>query len=244
MGVGGDDHGGGAHCHRCGGRGKTESGEGERSGGDGDGQQVVGGRPHQVLNHLGVGRYGQIDDAGNTAWVAGDQHHTRGFNGNICASADGDTDIGSSEGRCVIDAVTDHGNGQAPSLKLGYFGILIFGEYLGKHLVDAKLCGYGVGDLLSIAGDHDHLFASLMEGIDRDAGFGANLIGQRERTDNCSVAEDVENGTTCTAPLFERVHQLVGFAGIEMGKQGWPANGDLMTVDGALDPATGERSKF
>ena len=39
----------------------------------------------------------------------------------------------------VVDAVTDHGDGQAARLELGDLGVLVLGKDLGHHLVDAEL---------------------------------------------------------------------------------------------------------
>jgi hypothetical protein len=92
LGVGGHDRGRCAHCYRSSCGRKADSGEGERAGGDWDGQQVVASGPDEVLDHLDVGGCGQVDDPGNTSWVARDQHHTRGFDGDVRAGADGNSD--------------------------------------------------------------------------------------------------------------------------------------------------------
>ena len=41
-----------------------------------------------------------------------------------------------------------------PRLEVGDRAVLVFGEDLGEHLVDAELAADGVGDLAGVAGDH------------------------------------------------------------------------------------------
>ncbi|EJW98702.1 hypothetical protein EVA_13192 [gut metagenome] len=38
------------------------------------------------------------------------QHNISCINGNICTGTNGNTDVSTGESRCIVDAVTHHGN--------------------------------------------------------------------------------------------------------------------------------------
>ena len=75
--------------------------------------------------------------------------------------------------------------GQAACLQLGDRLVLVLGEHLGEHLVDAEVAADGVGDLAGVAGDHRHrrrpCALQLVDGL---AGLGADLVLERERADD------------------------------------------------------------
>src|SRR4029450_12019617 len=60
LGVEGDDNRGQAHQDGADGRGQGHAGSGRGTGGDRHGQQVVPGRPPEILQHLVVAGLGQL----------------------------------------------------------------------------------------------------------------------------------------------------------------------------------------
>lgn len=54
-----------------------------------------------------------------------DQHDVGGLDGHVGAGADGDADVGLSEGGRVVDPVPDHGHPEPPPLQLLHFGHLV-----------------------------------------------------------------------------------------------------------------------
>ncbi len=146
--------------------GRTIPANSNAAGSDRDRNQVVGGRPDEVLDHLAVAGSGQVDHAGDAARVARCEHDTGRFDRDVGAGADRDADVGSGECGCVVDAVADHRDLVAACLEGGDLGVLVLREDLGEHFVDVELVGDGVGDLAGVAGDHRHPDVTVVKILD------------------------------------------------------------------------------
>ncbi len=67
------------------------------------------------------------------------------FHRNIGAGAHGDADVGCSERRRVVDAVTGHGERRVTlGPKLVDQRLLAFRQHIGPHFVDAEMRGDGL----------------------------------------------------------------------------------------------------
>ena len=86
---------------------------------------------------------GEFDGGNGIQQVALHQDDVGRFDGDIGAGANGNAHIGSGQGRGIIDAVADHGNLFALGLELADLLLLILGEDLCHHPVDAGLAADG-----------------------------------------------------------------------------------------------------
>ena len=66
------------------------------------------------------------------------QHHVRRVDGHIRPRPDGNAQIGTGEGRGVVDAVAHHGD-LAALLQPADHGLLAVGQDAGDHMVDPRL---------------------------------------------------------------------------------------------------------
>ena len=111
----------------------------ERAGGERDRDDVVPRAPRQVLHHLPVARVRQRDHADDAARVRRREHDTGRLDRDVGAGADRDPDVGARERRRVVHTVADHRHAQPARLELGDLAVLVLGEHLGEHLVDADV---------------------------------------------------------------------------------------------------------
>ena len=132
------------------------------------------------------------------ARVVGCEDDAGGLDGDVGAGADGDADVGSGECGCVVDAVADHGDAPSSGLERGDGGVFVGGLYLGEDLVDLQVACDGVGDLLGVAGDEHDLDATIVERLDRLAGFGADLVSDGDRAGDVTVDDDGEHGVAAS----------------------------------------------
>ena len=87
--------------------------------------------------------------------VRGGEDEPGGLDRDIGAGADRDAHIGAGERGGVVDAVADHGDGEAAAVQLVDLGGLVLGEDLGEHFVDTEVGADRFGDLGGVTGDHD-----------------------------------------------------------------------------------------
>ena len=122
------------------------------------------------------------DDAGDRAGVVPGEHDTRRLDRDVGSRADREADVGAGEGRGVVHAVADHRDREAAGLELGDLVLLVLGQHLGEHLVDAELGGDGVRDRAGVAGDHrDRRDAHRVQVGDGLARFGADARPRARR---------------------------------------------------------------
>ena len=79
--------------------------------------------------------------------------------------------------------------------------MLVLGEHLGEHPVDAELGCDRFGHLAGVAGDHRHLDTEPLQLLDRLSGFGADLVFHREGACHFSVLDHVQNGRSPPHPF-------------------------------------------
>jgi hypothetical protein len=104
-----------------------------------DGDDIVAGRPPEVLHHLPVTRPAQPDDPGDVARIAPDEHDIAGFDGDIRAGADRNAHVRGDERGSVVHAIAHHRDAFALRLQLLDSRRLAFGQYLREHRVDPQL---------------------------------------------------------------------------------------------------------
>ncbi len=164
---------------------KRHARPGQHPGGERDRDHVVPGGPHEVLDHLAVGRTRQPDDAGHRPRIRRRQHDAGGLDRHVGAGADRQSDVGAGERRSVVHAVTDHRDRQAPLLQRGDGRVLVLRQDLGKDLIDADVGRDPLGDLARVPGDHhDQLDPEGVELGDGLACLGPDLVLQRQRADD------------------------------------------------------------
>ena len=77
----------------------------------------------------------------HAARVVGGEDDPGRLDGDVGAGADGDADVGAGQRGRVVDAVADHRHLEPAGLELGDLGVLVLGQHLGEHLVDAEVGG-------------------------------------------------------------------------------------------------------
>ncbi len=110
-----------------------------------------------------------------------DQCDVGRFHGNIGTTTDGEADVGSGQGRCIVDAIADHAYLFAGGLQFTNDSQFVGRRAAGQNTVDTDLTGDMVGHGLDIAGCHDRLQAQAMEQGDGLGSTGASA-GRQWRT--------------------------------------------------------------
>ena len=157
-----------------------------RSQRDADG--VVEEGPEQILLDVADHRAGEFNGGDSVEQVALHQDDVGGFDGDIGAGADGNAHVRSCQGRGIVDAVADHGDLLALCLELAHFLLLILGENLRYHPVNAGLAADGFGGLLVVAGEHDHINAQLFELRNGLTAGGLHHIRHGDESDDSAAA--------------------------------------------------------
>src|SRR3546814_3963579 len=80
---------------------------------------------HQVLPDVGHSRLAQPPGTDDPSQITLEQSDTRAFDSDVGARPHGDADIGSGQGRRIVDAVAGHGNHPAFTLEPGDYGALL-----------------------------------------------------------------------------------------------------------------------
>ena len=215
QGIG--DHAHRAEAHGSGGKHGVElepEGDKQHTGSQRDSNGVVEEGPEQVLLDVADHRVGEFDGGNGIQQVALHQDDVGRFDGDIGAGANGNAHIGSGQGRGIIDAVADHGNLFALGLELADLLLLILGEDLCHHPVDAGLAADGLGGFLVIAGEHHHIDAQLFEFSNGLAAGRLDHIGHRDQAKHGA-------GPLCLADKEEWCFTLLGQAvclGLQFGR--------------------------
>jgi hypothetical protein len=124
------------------------------------------------------------------------------FDRDVGAGADGEADICTGQRGGVVDAVTDHCDSASPFLEFGHGAVLVLVEDLGEHLVDAELVGDVLGDRVGVAGDHHDVDAPVVQRVDSKLRLRTDLVFERERPDDLTVVDDVQDGGASCFPLI------------------------------------------
>ena len=81
------------------------------------------------------------------------------FDRDVGPGTDRDADVGARERRGVVHPVADHRDPEPAALELDDGVLLVLGEDLGEHLVDAELGRNWSATCSGVAGDHDDAHA-------------------------------------------------------------------------------------
>ena len=123
------------------------------------------------------------------------------------------------------------------------FDVLLLGQHLGHHLVDAELARDGLGDLSGISGDHHDAHTFGVQRFDRGARLGPHGVFQRDRADH-SARHRSPRAPWRPEHARRRRHSARSSAGSTSPRfleQGRPADGHGASVDLGLDPAPCDR---
>ena len=99
---------------------------------------------------------GKLQGGGDIGGVAVHQHDIGGVDGDIGAGTDGDADIGTHQGRGIIDAVPHHGDDLALLLQGTDDRFLLLRQHLRDDPWDADFLGDGFGCTAVVAGQQQN----------------------------------------------------------------------------------------
>ena len=99
---------------------------------------------------------GKLQGGGDIGGVAVHQHDIGGVDGDIGAGADGDADIGTHQGRGIIDAVPHHGDDLALLLQGTDDRFLLLRQHLRDDPGDTDLRSNGLGGAAMVAGQQQN----------------------------------------------------------------------------------------
>ena len=175
---------------RADGRGKVMPAHGQRAGGERDRDDVVAGGPREVLDHLAVARAREPDHADHTpAGPTTRARRRRTRSRRRCRRRSRcRRRRGRGRARRSRRRRPSRPRARAPGARRPR--VLVFGEHLGEHLVDARRSARdALGDLAGVAGDHhDRLHARARAAARPRRALRADLVLERERTDHLVVA--------------------------------------------------------
>ena len=109
------------------------------------------------------------DRGGDAVERTGDEGDVGGFDGDVGAGADRETDVGLREGGGVVDAVADHADEMAFALQAPDLERFVFGQHFGAHASDPDLAGDRGRGAAVVAGDHDDIEAEVLSAATADA---------------------------------------------------------------------------
>ena len=99
--------------------------------------------PEEILPNIPNGRTAQLNGSRNIQQAALHQHNIRRSNGNISSSTDGNPGIRLCQSRCIVDAVSYHGNLFSSRLQGLNLRCLISWQDIGNGSVNACLLPNG-----------------------------------------------------------------------------------------------------
>ena len=139
--------------------------------------------PARVVQHLG-----------QVVQVLAHQGDVGGFDRDVGAhGTHGDTGVGGRQGRGVVHAVPDHGGG-LPGLERADDLRFVLGAKVGVDLGDARGLTQRGGRDEVVAGEHGRGVTGSAQPGDDLAGFGAQLVTDRDRPDDQAVVLDQDSG--------------------------------------------------
>src|SRR5215813_9684098 len=111
------DHGREVHRQRTYAHGECNSPVDKGSSRCWDSNHVIRSRPYEILHHFSIAGPRQSDRADNVARVAAHKDDPSRLHGDICAGADGNSDVRRGKRRCIVHTVADHCHFLAAGLK-------------------------------------------------------------------------------------------------------------------------------
>ena len=156
-----------------------------------DAERVVAEGADQILAHVAHRRSADLDRRHNAHQAALDQRDVACLDGDVGAGADGESDIGLRQRRCIVDAVADHADGLAFELQLLHLVRLVVGQHFGKHAIDADLARDGAARALVVAGQHDDFDAEALQHRNGRFRVGLHGVGDRHEPGGLAVDRDI-----------------------------------------------------
>ena len=119
------------------------------------------------------------------------QRHVGGLDSHVSAGADGESHVGTGEGRRIVDTVADHRHGIALRLQSCDFIRLAFRPHSGDDMtfVDTDLACDGTRSGFVVAGKHDDCDSALFKQFN-----GLTRVGFRHVRDGYDAGEMAVNG--------------------------------------------------
>ena len=152
------------HAHR----GKAHGGGGQHGaqfpaeggvkhpGGNGDADGIIKECPEKILLDVAQDAAGKLQGGGDIGGVAVHQHDIGGVDGDIGAGTDGDADIGTHQGRGIINAVPHHGDDLALLLQGTDDCFLLLRQHLRDDPGDTDLRSNGLGGAAVVTGQQQN----------------------------------------------------------------------------------------
>src|SRR5262249_39979763 len=103
--------------------------------------------PQEVLDHLAIGRAGELEDGRHVPWIAAHEHDVRRLDRDIRSGTDRNAEVRCDQRWRVVDTVTDHRNGQAARLDLANLLRLWMRQNFCEVFVEPKARGDRFGNL-------------------------------------------------------------------------------------------------
>ena len=183
---------------------------------------------------------GDSDGLGDLAWVVVHQRDVGGLDRGVGAGgAHGDAKVRLGEGGCVVDPVADHSHRSGRGDESGDDAQLVVGQQVAAGVVDAGLEGDRGGGALVVPGEHDGGHTECLEIVDSLAAVRAQGVGDREHGERGVVHQH----DRCLCLVLEPFQELfeIGSAHAGLLDQTMVAECVGDAIDGAADPATGDR---
>ena len=114
------------------------------------------------------------------------QHHIRRINGYIRTGADGHTDIGSGQGRRVVNTIAHHNDLALPH-QVAHHLFLALGQHAGNHPIDSRLPTDSRSGARIVAGEHHDTNTHLLQCCDSFRAVRLNHISHGDHTQQCAI---------------------------------------------------------
>ena len=204
-------------------------------------EHIVDERPEEVLQNVPVGRTAQTYRRRDIRETALHQHHIRRVDGHIRARTDRNADVGTRQRRCVVDAVADHGD-LALFPECPNHGLLAVRQHTRHDFVDTRLLTNGLGRLLVVAGQHDHMDAELFKLCDCRRAVLLHRVRDRDHAEELLLRRKVERGLTHGRERIRRCLQFRGNRDLATHKA-QVSGKELRAVLHGAQPVSGKRRK-
>ena len=216
----------------------------KRAGGERDRDDVVAGRPREVLHHLAVARAVRGGSRATTPRGSFEASTTPADSmaTSVPAPMAMPTSARASAGASLTPSPT-MATVRPRAWSSATLASLSSGRTSANTSSTPRSRADRVGDLAGVAGDHhDALDPSWRSCVDGLSCFGADLVLERERADDVVGSHEVEHRRAACAPPCRLVGcSSRGLVEPALAEQRGPADRVAAAVDGGLDAAAGDR---
>ena len=176
----------------------------EYPGGNGNADAIIKECPEEVLLDIAQDTAGKLQGGGNIGWVAVHEDNIGRIDGDIGAGTDGDADIGTHQGRGIIDAVPHHGDDLALLLQGTDDRFLLLGQHLRDDLGNANLLGNGFGCTAVITGEQQYRKTHLPQGGNGSGTGFPGRIGDGDEPQGGGADAEIQRGASLGGKLLRR----------------------------------------